>query len=45
MYDQVDEQGHNKFTVAQIAAEFGVSRPTIYRYLDEPAEPTASAPM
>jgi len=33
MYE-IDEQGHNKFTVAQIAAEFGVSRPTIYRYLD-----------
>jgi len=26
MYDQVDDQGHNKFTVAQIAAEFDVSR-------------------
>jgi DNA invertase Pin-like site-specific DNA recombinase len=38
MYDQVDEQGHNKFTVAQIAAEFGVTRPTIYRYLDDKAK-------
>ncbi len=39
-YDQIDDQGHTKFTVAQIAAEFGVSRPTIYRYLDQ--APTAS---
>jgi AcrR family transcriptional regulator len=37
MYDQVDEQGRNKFTVAQIAAEFSVTRPTIYRYLDQDA--------
>jgi DNA invertase Pin-like site-specific DNA recombinase len=29
MYDQVDEHGRNQFTVAQIAAEFGVTRPTI----------------
>lgn len=34
MYDQVDDQGRNRYTVAEIAAEFGVSRPTIYRYLD-----------
>ena len=44
MYDQIDEQGHNKFTVAQIAAEFGVTRPTIYRYLDQDAAPTQSVP-
>jgi DNA invertase Pin-like site-specific DNA recombinase len=36
MYDQLDENGHNRWTVAQIAAEFDVSRPTIYRYLDQP---------
>jgi len=30
-YDEVDEQGR-RHTVAQIAAEFGVTRPTIYRY-------------
>ncbi len=42
MYDQTDDQGHNKFTVAQIAAEFGVSRPTIYRYIDQ--APKASEP-
>ena len=35
MYDQVDDEGRNRYTVAEIAAEFGVSRPTIYRYLDE----------
>ncbi|MBM9466975.1 recombinase family protein [Nakamurella leprariae] len=38
MYDQVDYQGRNRYTVAEIAAEiaaeFGVNRPTIYRYLD-----------
>ena len=39
MYDQVDENGHNRWTVAQIAAEFGVRRPTIYRDLDQPAAP------
>ena len=37
MYDQVGADGKSKFTVAQIAAEFGVSRPTVYRYLDLPA--------
>ena len=35
MYDQVGDDGKSKFTVAQIAAEFGVTRPTIYRYLDQ----------
>lgn len=35
MYDQVDEQGRNRYTVAEIAAEFGVSRPTIYRCLED----------
>lgn len=33
MYHELDEQGKKKFTITQIAAEFGVSRPTIYRYL------------
>jgi AcrR family transcriptional regulator len=33
MYDEVDKQGHRRYTVQQIAAEFGVSRPTIYRHL------------
>lgn len=35
MFDQVDDEGRNRYTFAEIAAEFGVSRPTIYRYLDE----------
>jgi len=35
MYAQIDETGKNKFTINQIAAEFGVTRPTIYRYLDQ----------
>ncbi|MGI8418364.1 MAG: helix-turn-helix domain-containing protein [Nakamurella sp.] len=34
MYDETDEHGRHRYTVAQIAAEFGVTRPTIYRYLD-----------
>jgi DNA invertase Pin-like site-specific DNA recombinase len=34
MHNQVDDDGKSRWTVAQIAAEFGVSRPTIYRNLD-----------
>lgn len=33
MYDELDEHGKRRYTVAQIAAEFGVTRPTIYRHL------------
>ena len=33
MYDETGQDGKRKHTVAQIAAEFGVSRPTIYRHL------------
>jgi DNA invertase Pin-like site-specific DNA recombinase len=33
MYDELGEDGRRAHTVAQIAAEFGVSRPTIYRHL------------
>ena len=33
MYDELGEDGRRRHTVAQIAAEFGVSRPTIYRHL------------
>jgi len=33
MYDEVDEEGRRRYTVAEIAAEFGVTRPTIYRHL------------
>jgi DNA invertase Pin-like site-specific DNA recombinase len=35
MYDETDEQGKRTYTVAQIASEFGVSRPTIYRHLEQ----------
>ena len=34
MYSEVGEDGKRRHTVAQIAAEFGVTRPTIYRHLD-----------
>jgi DNA invertase Pin-like site-specific DNA recombinase len=34
MYDENGSDGKRKYTVAQIAAEFGVSRPTIYRHLE-----------
>jgi DNA invertase Pin-like site-specific DNA recombinase len=33
MYDELGEDGRRRHTVAQIASEFGVSRPTIYRHL------------
>ena len=34
MYDEVGPDGKRRYTVAQIAAEFGVTRPTIYRHLE-----------
>jgi len=33
MYDELGTDGKRAYTVAQIAAEFGVSRPTIYPHL------------
>jgi DNA invertase Pin-like site-specific DNA recombinase len=33
MYEETDSDGKRAHTVAEIAAEFGVSRPTIYRHL------------
>ena len=33
MYEETGEDGKRAHTVAQIAAEFDVSRPTIYRHL------------
>lgn len=36
MYDELDERGKRRYTVDQIAAEFGVTRPTIYRHLGKP---------
>jgi DNA invertase Pin-like site-specific DNA recombinase len=33
MYDEIGPDGKRKYTVQQIADEFGVTRPTIYRHL------------
>ncbi|MBE9376175.1 recombinase family protein [Allosaccharopolyspora coralli] len=38
MYDETDDDGKRRYTVAQIAAEFGVTRPTIYRHLGSNAD-------
>ena len=38
MYDEKGKDGRRKYTVAQIATEFGVTRPTIYRHLHAAAE-------
>nr|WP_231614187.1 recombinase family protein [Mycobacterium nebraskense] len=35
MYDELGQDGKHRYTVAQIAAEFGVTRPTIYRHLSK----------
>jgi len=52
MYDETDNDGKRAHTVAQIAAEFGVTRPTIYRHLSktaalsaDPKPPEAGAPI
>jgi predicted DNA-binding transcriptional regulator YafY len=34
MYEETGADGSRRYTAAQIAAEFGVTRPTIYRHLD-----------
>src|SRR5690349_5269388 len=34
MYDETGDDGKRRYTVQQIADEFGVSRPTIYRHLE-----------
>ena len=34
MYEETGPDGRRLHTVAQIAAEFGVTRPTIYRHLE-----------
>jgi AcrR family transcriptional regulator len=39
MYDEKGPDGRRQHTVQQIADEFGVTRPTIYRHL----EPRAAA--
>jgi len=41
MYDERDGDCRRRYTVAQIAAEFGVTRPTIYRHLSPATAPTA----
>jgi DNA invertase Pin-like site-specific DNA recombinase len=35
MYEETGDDGKRRYTVAQIAAEFGVTRPTIYRHLGD----------
>jgi hypothetical protein len=35
MYEETTGDGKRRYTVAQIAAEFGVTRPTIYRHHDQ----------
>ncbi|MBP2371754.1 recombinase family protein [Pseudonocardia parietis] len=37
MYEETGADSKRRYTVAQIAAEFGVTRPTIYRHLSKPA--------
>ena len=42
MYDELGDDGKRRYTVRQIADEFGVTRPTIYRAL-EPARRAGTA--
>lgn len=42
MYEETGPDGKRKYTVAQIAAEFGVTRPTIYRHLGKPTDAATS---
>jgi hypothetical protein len=43
MYDERGADGKRRYTVAQIAAEFGVARPTIYRHLGKTPAPAATS--
>jgi DNA invertase Pin-like site-specific DNA recombinase len=43
MYDELGADGKRRYTVVQIAAEFGVTRATIYRHLQPRALVIASA--
>jgi DNA invertase Pin-like site-specific DNA recombinase len=43
MYDEKDEHGKRRYTVEQIAAEFGVTRPTIYRHLGKAINTSSAA--
>jgi DNA-binding phage protein len=42
MYEAPGPDGQRAHTVTEIAAEFGVSRPTIYRDLKRPGPVTAA---
>jgi predicted transcriptional regulator len=42
MYDELGADGKRCYTVAQIAAEFGVTRPTIYRHLGGKTDDTSA---
>jgi DNA invertase Pin-like site-specific DNA recombinase len=47
MYEEVAQDGKRRYTVQQIADEFGVTRPTIYRHLgtvQAGTEPASSTP-
>ncbi|MEV6336234.1 recombinase family protein [Nocardia vinacea] len=35
MYDEIDEHGKRRYSVDQIAAEFNLTRPAIYRHLNK----------
>lgn len=44
MYDQIGDDGKTKWTFAEIAAESGVTRPAIYRYVDQASTASTAAP-
>jgi DNA invertase Pin-like site-specific DNA recombinase len=43
MYDERGDDGKRRYTVEQIAAEFGVTRPMIYRHLGKTPDATPAA--
>lgn len=43
MYDETGDDGKLRYTIQQIADEFGVIRPTIYRHLSKQASHSAPA--
>lgn len=45
MYDELDEYGKRRYTVDQIAAEFCVTRPTIYRHVGKLTPSSAVPPI
>jgi DNA invertase Pin-like site-specific DNA recombinase len=42
MYDELDADGKRRYTVQEIADEFGVTRPTIYRALGDESAAAAT---